>query len=478
LHHLVVVSDVHLCEGLPDAGPWMRWRQKTLFPDEEFIALVDALLGSLDSDKDSLELVFNGDLFDFDAGRVIEGDVRFEDLPRTEAVAVELLERVLNDHTGYVQALGRLLARGHRVVFISGNHDPQLTFPAVRERLRDRLVAAAGEGNASVETELRGRVLFRAWFHQSHGVHVEHGNQYDPYCSFRYPMSPADPSDRTIPPTVGSIAFRYLASRMGYFNPHVEETFMLGLTGYLSHWARNYLFTRRSLGATWVWGSAQVLLQTALHRARDTPERRREHLLAAARETGHREAVLEAHGDLFATPADETLLRVAREFWLDRMLLGAVCALALTSPWYAPRRLALPLAVGLPALFCVYELTMPAVGMENIYADIAAVAPRIAALYGLRGVVFGHTHQPYGYHQDGVFYGNSGSWGAEYPQTTEDPAEEGAQDPEGKPLVWLRTDAAGLRGGLYRWKAGALAPDTGLENVPRAFSQPPVPEAA
>ncbi|MBI5515183.1 MAG: hypothetical protein HY909_15510 [Deltaproteobacteria bacterium] len=462
------MSDVHLCEGLAGSGPWMRWRQKTLFPDDEFNALVDALLGSLAAPEDSLELVFNGDLFDFDASRVIEGDVRFEDLPRTEAVAVELLERVLNDHTGYVQALGRLLAGGHRVVFISGNHDPQLTFPAVRQRLRERLVKASEDPSA------RDRVLFRAWFHQSHGVHVEHGNQYDPYCSFRYPMTPADPKDRMIPPTVGSIAFRYLASRMGYFNPHVEETFMLGLTGYLSHWARNYLFTRRSLGVTWAWGSVQVVLQTALHRARDTPERRRENILAARGETGHPEALLEAHARLFATPADETIHRVAREFWLDRILLGAVCALAVTSPWYAPKRLALPLAIGLPALFCAYELTMPAVGMENVYADIAAVAPKIAGLYGLRGVVFGHTHQPYGYNLDGVFYGNSGSWGAEYPT----PSEDEGTDPQGKPLVWLRADAVGLRGGLYRWKDGSLAPDTGLEHVPKAFSQPPVPEAA
>ena len=36
-------------------------------------------------------------------------------------------------------AVAELLAAGHSVVFVNGNHDPQIGFPAVRERLRKRL---------------------------------------------------------------------------------------------------------------------------------------------------------------------------------------------------------------------------------------------------------------------------------------------------------------------------------------------------
>lgn len=81
LRHTLVISDVHLCEGVPGDDLWMRWRQNPYFPDTEFAAVVDHLLGGALDPDDRLNLVFNGDLFDFNAGRVIDGKALFEDLP-------------------------------------------------------------------------------------------------------------------------------------------------------------------------------------------------------------------------------------------------------------------------------------------------------------------------------------------------------------------------------------------------------------
>lgn len=78
------------------------------------------------------------------------------------------------------------------MIFVSGNHDPQLGFPGVRIRLRERLANAAGH------VRFGDSVLFRTWFWQGpDGIHVEHGNQYDTYCSFRYPMAPFLPDEGT-----------------------------------------------------------------------------------------------------------------------------------------------------------------------------------------------------------------------------------------------------------------------------------------
>lgn len=453
MKHTVVISDVHLCEGAPGDDLWMRWRQRPYFPDGEFEALVTALLASID-DEDRVEFVFNGDLFDFDAGRVIDGEVVFEDLPRTEPVAADLIDRILADHDGYVRACGRLLAGGHALVFVAGNHDPQLGFDAVRARIRARLARAAGNPGAAA------RVHFRQWFHHTDGgIHIEHGNQYDPYCSFRYPMAPHLPPergrDREIHATVGSIAFRWLGSRLGYMNPHVDSSWELTLSQYLKHWVEHYLFTRHSLATTWFRGSYEVVAQTLKGRDPGSPDRAARDIDAAARETGCDPELVREHAALCEKPADENFHRVVREFWVDRMLLGAACAAAVAVPVFVRNRKAVSVAVGLPALFAAYELAVPAPSMEANYERIAANADKIADIYKARAVVFGHTHVPYGRWKDGVFFGNSGTWSAAY----RDIACTEPVDARGKPVIWLRDRDGALEGGLHRWDGVALQPD-------------------
>jgi UDP-2,3-diacylglucosamine pyrophosphatase LpxH len=454
MKHTVVISDVHLCEGVPGDDLWMRWRQRPYFPDAEFEALVSTLLAAI-GERDRIEFVFNGDLFDFDAGRVIDGQVRFEDLPRTEPVAAEIIDRILHDHEGYVRACGRLLAGGHTLVFVAGNHDPQLGFDAVRGRIREHLTRAAGTALAAK------RVLFRQWFHHAeNGVHIEHGNQYDPYCSFRYPMAPHLPPergrDREIHATVGSVAFRWLGSRLGYMNPHVDSSWELTLPQYMRHWLDHYLFTQHSLAATWFRGSYEVIAQTLKGRHdRGSPDRAVRDVDAAARETGCDVELVREHAALFEKPADENFHRVVREFWVDRMLLGAACAAAVAVPVLVRNRKAVSVAVGIPALFAAYELAVPAPSMEANYERIAAKAVDIARIYRARAVIFGHTHVPYGRWDDGVFQGNSGTWSAAY----RDMACTEPVDVRGKPVIWLRDREGVLEGGLHRWDGQHLTPD-------------------
>lgn len=432
----------------------MRWRQRPYFPDAEFEALVSEILRTVD-ERDEVEFIFNGDLFDFDAGRVIDGEVRFEDLPRTESVAAELIDRILGDHEGYLRACGRLLAGGHSLVFVAGNHDPQVGFEAVRARIRHHIARAARLPTATA------RIHFRQWFHHSaNGVHVEHGNQYDPYCSFRYPMAPHLPpirgSEREIHATVGSVAFRWLGSRLGYMNPHVDSSWELSLPEYLRHWFKHYLFTPHSLAATWFRGSYEVVAQTWQGR-RDagSTDRAARDIEAAARETGCDIDLVREHAALFAKPADENFHRVLREFWIDRMLLGAACAAAITVPAFVRNRRAVSVAVGIPALFAAYELAVPAPSMEANYERIAARSVEIAGIYRARAVIFGHTHVPYGRWKDGVFFGNSGTWSAAYRdlECTE------PVDAKGKPVIWLRDRGGQLEGGLHRWDGHRLIPD-------------------
>ena len=181
MRHTVVLSDLHLWEAVDGDGLWMRYRQRRFFPDESIARLLEALTRDV-ADGD-FELVLNGDIFDFDVPRPDGRD----DTPHTEGDAARRIDRILDHHPGFVTALAKLVSRGHRVVFVSGNHDVQLAFAAVRERILARLESAVAELSRGAAVGVRARVLFRAWFHRTRdGVHVEHGHQYDPYCATRY----------------------------------------------------------------------------------------------------------------------------------------------------------------------------------------------------------------------------------------------------------------------------------------------------
>ncbi len=76
--HTVIVSDVHLSQAHPEdaADPlWMRYRKREFHPDTDFASLVDHLLA--EHGNDAIELVFNGDVLDFDAPWVKDGTSSF-----------------------------------------------------------------------------------------------------------------------------------------------------------------------------------------------------------------------------------------------------------------------------------------------------------------------------------------------------------------------------------------------------------------
>ncbi len=73
-------------------------------------------------------------------------------------------------------------------------------------------------------------------------------------------MAPFGKAPGVIQATMGSMLARLYMGKLGYFNPHVDATFMLSLGGYLRHWASYYLFTRRS--QAWIWASGAARRST------------------------------------------------------------------------------------------------------------------------------------------------------------------------------------------------------------------------
>ena len=469
--HTVVISDVHICQAVPGDDLWMRYRQRQFFPDDDFAGLFERM--HEEARGDALSVVFNGDLFDFDAPPVVDGAVHLDGAPCTEAAAISTLELILADHSRFVDALGAMLAAGHEVVFVSGNHDAQLSWPGVRASLTRVLLASARahEMQGDAETTLADRIVFRSWFHRtSDGIHIEHGNQYDHYCAFRYPNEPFTADRSRVQPTMGSLSFRHLVSRMGYFNPHVDSTFMLSARAYVSHWLQYYVGSPHSLGKAWARGAVRILKEMFAHREPRDEARSVRSIRQSAQETGSSLAAVEKHAALFAVPSDEEAHSVLRELWLDRVAFGAAGAVAVSAAAIGGAIPGVALAAaGSVGVFAAYELLLPKPVLDDTYSLVFERQCEIARIHGARAVVFGHTHQPFGRWADGVFHGNSGTWSAAYldPECTR-PIDDG------RPVIWLRSDDSGaIEGGLHRWSRGVLSIDRAERPVLPAASLVP-----
>jgi UDP-2,3-diacylglucosamine pyrophosphatase LpxH len=120
---------------------------------------------------------------------------------------------IYEGHPLFFRALAWFVGRGHRLVFVRGNHDLELFWPSVQERLRE---AIAQEYAASFDDGVphplppgfHERINFNSgWFHYRKGIlYAEHGKQYEPLNSVPNPIRPVIPGDECLlSPPVGSL---------------------------------------------------------------------------------------------------------------------------------------------------------------------------------------------------------------------------------------------------------------------------------
>lgn len=150
-----IVSDLHL-----GAGDYLD----DFNQDDAFIAFM-----GLAGKPRNTELVINGDFIDFVAVNLDKTSVRpFSRLGCTETESLAKLERVLETHDGFFSSLRRFMEEGHRVVLVPGNHDADLFWPRVRDRLLEEL---GGPDSDHFHFESSG--IYRVG-----SLYIEHGNQY------------------------------------------------------------------------------------------------------------------------------------------------------------------------------------------------------------------------------------------------------------------------------------------------------------
>lgn len=460
----LVFSDFHMAPASPDHPHWMRYRNRRFFVDRDFAALVDRLLTELDAapEPPALEVVFNGDMFELDGAdgflhAVVDrpdADIGREE---TEAAA---LRAILTDHDGFVAAAGRLLARAERVVFIAGNHDVGLYWPAAQAELVERLCAAARRvrPDAAPET-LAARIVFRQWFYRSDDgrLYVEHGQQYDPASALPDPLVPRRGDGRGLWISFGSAGFRHIMRGIGTMNPHDHNTFIMSAAQYARHWLDYYAGKGRSLVWTWLsgsWRCARHMLGQRSRRSEPAAEAARHEAGRLAAATALSPATLRRLRQLQARPITERPYDMIRELWLDRVAWGGLIALVallglLLLPW--PWDLALTALAGLG--FWLYERHAPVSDIMAFEERLDGIAAAVGELTGAELVLLGHTHVALD-HQlpNGVRLINSGTWAPAFldPECTR-PAETL------RPFVRISRGVAGIRSAdLLVWEEGRI----------------------
>ncbi len=189
--YTAIVSDLHLCEAEPVHPKyplWKKYKTREFFFDSEFRNFLEHIDKEAGGKK--IELVLNGDIFDFDSMSYIPPEPVYNiswmekkrGLEPEEEKSVDKIRIILDDHKEWCEALHWFIEQGHRVVFITGNHDLELHWKSVQIEILNTLGLTAEE---------RTRVRFVEWFYISNkDTLIEHGNQYDPYCLCDDPVNP------------------------------------------------------------------------------------------------------------------------------------------------------------------------------------------------------------------------------------------------------------------------------------------------
>ncbi len=191
-HDIVVVSDLHIGRG-KNLDTRRYYRLEAFFYDDDFLRFCDHLIDDARMRTCKFKLVLNGDTFDLlrvDHDAMAGQNLREKRYgpPLTPSVATHIMTQIIAGHPVFMQALARVLAAGHEVIFLPGNHDIEMQWEDVQAVVRDALLDVVRREGSEEEADHAARLLqFRQWYYYEEGrVWIEHGCQYDPENAFRF----------------------------------------------------------------------------------------------------------------------------------------------------------------------------------------------------------------------------------------------------------------------------------------------------
>lgn len=425
-NYTAIISDLHLCEAEPVHPKyplWKKFKTKEFFFDDEFADFLSLILSKANGDK--IELVLNGDIFDFDSVTSVPKEAiykiswleKIRGLKPREERSLYKIDRIIDDHPQFFSALSDFVKNGNKVIFVIGNHDVELQYKSTQKAILRCLRLTPFE-----EDQIR----FNEWFYISNqDTLIEHGNQYDPYCVYDDPINPfvKGYNYQYLKLPFGNLASRYIMNGMGFFNPHFDANYIMSIKQYIYIFFKYMIKPQPFLVVTWFVGAVWTLFYTVkdqfaepLKNPLKTEERVNE-IAVKANATPRQVRELK---ELFVENSSRDPFLIMRELWLDRAFLivvGFYIVYLLFSLLKSFFDISLfwgfiPLIALIPFfMFYSNSIVSHVSGYKEPDEKILAIAGHICAV---SRIVFGHTHIPRHEMIGGVEHLNSGTWSPGY----------------------------------------------------------------
>jgi UDP-2,3-diacylglucosamine pyrophosphatase LpxH len=186
----VVVSDLHIGGGPQDPG------DDFIYQANQFPRMVQELGSTPEGSAGQIELIINGDFLEL---AQTEPNVYKLDSAKywcTEAESMRKLESILKGHTEIFEAIDAFQTRGNAVTIMPGNHDIDLCWAGVRERIRRAVRGVEFETGTVWLLRYGGR------------MRISHGNQLDPANRFEHwdnPVLLADYAEKRLEMCPGTL---------------------------------------------------------------------------------------------------------------------------------------------------------------------------------------------------------------------------------------------------------------------------------
>ncbi len=441
--YTAIISDLHLCEAEPVNKKfplWKKYKTREFFYDDvvkEFLSHIESMASG-----EKVELILNGDIFDFDSVTSIPEEPLFHVtwvekkrglFPREER-ALYKMKCILRDHAEFFSALRGFMVGGHKVVLIFGNHDVELHYNLVQAEIRKAL---------DLPEEAQSNIRFVEWFYVSNqDTLIEHGNQYDAYCVFEDPINPFMRSYNyvTMKLPFGNLACRYIMNGMGFFNPHVDTNYIMNLKDYVAIFLRYMARAQPLVIFTWFGGALMTLYFTMRDRILvplRNPLRIEDRIQRIADRSNVEPRVVREMKELFVSSSTRNPFLIMKELWLDRAFLLLVAFIGIFQLFTTMKAAFgvslfwgfIPLFLMVP-FFLFYSKSI--ISNVSTYKEpderILAIASSITSV---KRIVYGHTHVARHEIIGPVEHLNSGSWSPAFLDI------ECAKPVDQKTFVWI-----------------------------------------
>ncbi|MDB4969391.1 MAG: hypothetical protein JWN44_5080 [Myxococcales bacterium] len=439
--NILVISDLHLGEDLRPGGANVSYLRHLVALERELEKFLVHYTATRLGDR-PWRLVVNGDMVDFMSVMILPEDAHIHDdddedrlygLGFSERQSQKKMERVIARHQGVFKRLGEFVAAGNELVIVVGNHDVEFHYPQVQRTLVEwlsGLTLGIGADDGAREAFAQ-RIEFCPWFYYKEDlIYIEHGHQYDEYCSFDYLLHPVHPvginqvGQVNHPPinkksrialSVAHAGMRYFANQIPDYDPHNAEHW--GFSDYMKWaWAQGL---RGCVRLAYFYGLLVWRLVELWYSLRGVETERRllhhERLLALSAHWKMSEEKLLALDKLRREPVTRRFWKLLAALFIDRMLLGIAALVTagvlvgqLHGLWKAVGALAT-----LVAFACINQ-AMNHVRLESSATKLRATTSLIQSLVCAPLIVFGHSHTPEIVQlKGGATYFNTGTWASD-----------------------------------------------------------------